>query len=352
MPKASALVVIDGSYGEGGGALVRTALCMAAITQQGVRIENIRAGTRFVGIDSEDLTLLSALKTVTAGEAVGASLGSTMLSFLPSRWPRGLTGALPAVRTDANRVANAQVVLSCLLPVLGKTQMYSSISVEGETYGSHSLSYDYFANVTLQAQRAFGLYAFPTLEAAGFGRESEGEVSLDVEPSALHGIQWTDRGGLKSVQAVVATSGVSAGVGDRAVSHLRKLAQTANLPFEAVHTPVPSRTSGVFLTTWATYERGTGGGGAMGGRGIRVEILAQNAFAQMFEWMSSDATVDPFLADQILLTAVLAEGESSFKISKLTQRFLTAVWVVKQFTPIHITIRGSEGGPGVVTVRR
>src|SRR5580658_6051255 len=99
MPKSSALVVIDGSYGEGGGALVRTALCMAAITQQGVRIENIRAGTRFTGIDSEDLTLLSALKTVTAGEAVGASLGSTMLSFLPSRWPRGLTGALDAVRT-------------------------------------------------------------------------------------------------------------------------------------------------------------------------------------------------------------------------------------------------------------
>lgn len=352
MPKANALVVIDGSYGEGGGALVRTALCMAAVTQQGVRIENVRTGTRYSGLDSEDLTLLSALKTVTAGEAVGAVLGSTMLSFLPSRWPKGLTAALPAVRTEANRVANAPVILSALLPVLARTQMYSTVSVEGETYGVHSLSYDYFANVTLEAQRAFGLYAYPTLESAGFGRESEGEVSMDVEPSALHGIQWTDRGSLVSVQAAVVTNGVSAGIGDRAVSHLRKLGQTANLPFEAVHTPVPGKSAGVFVTTWAVYERGVGGGGAMGGRGIRVEILAQNAFAQMFDWMSSDATVDPFLADQILLTAVLAEGESTFKISKLTQRFLTAVWVVKQFTPIHITIRGAEGSPGVVTVRR
>jgi len=80
--------------------------------------------------------------------------------------------------------------------------------------------------------------------------------------------------------------------------------------------------------------------------------LAQNAFNQMFEWMSSNATVDPYIADQILLTAVLAEGETTFKVSNLTQRFLTSVWVIKQFTPIHITIRGSEGSPGAVTVRR
>jgi RNA 3'-terminal phosphate cyclase (ATP) len=352
MAKASALIVIDGSYGEGGGALVRTALCMAAITQQGVRIENVRAGTRFSGLDAEDLTLLNALVTVTAGEASGATLGNNWVSFLPARWPKGLTGTLDTVRNESNRVANAPVVLSALLPVLARTQMYSSILAEGETYGIHSLSYDYFANVTLQAQMAFGLHAFPTLEAAGFGRESEGEVSLDIEPSVLHGIQWIDRGRLKSVKAVVATSGVNPSVADRAISHLKKLAQTANLPMDASHLEVPSKTAGAFVTTWAAYERGIGGGGTMGGRGIRIEMLAQNSFTQTFEWMSSNATVDPFLADQILLTAVLAEDESQFKVSQLTQRFLTTVWVVKQFTPIHITIKGSEGSPGSVTVRR
>jgi RNA 3'-terminal phosphate cyclase len=90
----------------------------------------------------------------------------------------------------------------------------------------------------------------------------------------------------------------------------------------------------------------------MGARGIRVEALAQTAFTQLIDWMSSDATVDPFLCDQILLAAVLAEGETIFKVSRLTQRFLTTAWVVKQFTPIHITIRGNEDGPGRVTVRR
>ena len=352
MPKASALVVIDGSFGEGGGALIRTALCMAAITQQGVRIENLRAGTRFAGLDSEDLILLNALTSMTSGESAGATLGSTWISFLPGKWPKGISGTLPSVKTDSNRVPNAPVILSALMPVLAKTQMYSSLLAEGETYGVHSLSYDYFANVTMHAQRAFGLYAYPTLEAAGFGRESSGEVSIDVEPSVLNGIQWSDRGGLKTVHAVVASSGVSPNMADRATSHLKKLAQTANLPIEVVHNEVASKTSGIFITTWATYERGVGGGGAMGGRGIRVEMLAQNAFTQTFEWMSSNATVDPFVADQILLTAVLAEGETTFKVSRLTQRFLTTVWVVKQFTPIHITVRGSEGNPGTVTVRR
>jgi len=90
----------------------------------------------------------------------------------------------------------------------------------------------------------------------------------------------------------------------------------------------------------------------MGARGMRAESLAQAAFEETFSWMSGNSTVDPFLADQLLLPLVLAEGESTFTVSRLTSRFLTCAWVVKQFAPIHITIRGSENGPGTITIRR
>ena len=86
--------------------------------------------------------------------------------------------------------------------------------------------------------------------------------------------------------------------------------------------------------------------------GVRPEFVAQQAFEEMFDWMSSSATTDPYLADQILLPLALAETSSTFTVSRLTQRFLTIVWVVKQFLPIHITVRGSENGPGTVTIQR
>jgi RNA 3'-terminal phosphate cyclase (ATP) len=81
-------------------------------------------------------------------------------------------------------------------------------------------------------------------------------------------------------------------------------------------------------------------------------MLAQSAFEELRDWMSSPSNMDPYLADQMLLPLVFAEGESSFSVSRLTSRFLTGAWVVKQFVPIHITIRGAENGPGTVTIRK
>ncbi len=346
MPSAGALVTIDGAHGEGGGALLRTALTMAALTQQPVRVNNVRGGTKYPGLDPEDLTLLRALVHACAAEVTGAEQGSGTLSFLPTRAPRGVPDRVETFRNEGKRGANAPVVLTSLLPVLARSGVYSTLLAEGETYGSHALSYDYFANVTLGALRRMGLYAYPSLEMAAFGREAAGEVGLDVEPSVLQGLQWTDRGRLIGVRAIVTTGGLPPQVGSRALSHLKSLAQNVNAPLEAEHQEVESSGPGAFVTVWAVYDRAMGGGAAMGARGVRIETLAQSAFEEALEWMASDATVDPFLADQILLPAVFAEGDTVFKVSHLTSRFLTAVWVVKQFTPIHITVRGGEGSRG------
>jgi len=352
MAATGALISIDGTHGEGGGALVRTALAMSALTQQPVRINDVRGGTRYPGLDAEDLTYLNALARSCNAEVTGAEVGSNQLSFLPTTRPRGFNGDLQAERNEGNRGPNANVVLASLLPVLAQSGVYSSVTTHGETFGTNSLSYDYFANVTIPALRRIGLYAFPDLVTAGFGRESAGTVSIDVEPSALTGIDWRDRGRLQGVKAVVATSNLPDGVGERAVGHLRKLGQNVGVSIDAQHIPVGARGPGIFVTTWATYERAFGGGGANGGRGIRAETLAQLAFEELFDWMQTPATVDPYLADHILLPLVFAEGESTFTVSRLSPRFLTEVWVVKQFTPIHLTVRGSEGGPGTITIQR
>ncbi|MGV3614465.1 MAG: RNA 3'-terminal phosphate cyclase [Fimbriimonas sp.] len=352
MASSLALIVIDGSHGEGGGALVRTALAMAALTQQPVRIDNVRGSTRFPGLDVEDLTVLRALQRICNAETVGAEAGSSSITFLPTRRPSGLNGPIESARSEIGRGPNANIVLSALLPVLARSGVYSSVSADGETYGSNSLSYEAFANVTLPALRKTGLYAFPDLVTAGFGRESAGTVSLDVEPSALHGIQWVDRGRLQKIEAVVVTAGVPDQIGERGVAHLKRLAQNSGVQMAVEHVRVATRQAGTYVATWAHYDRAFGGGSAMGARGLRVESLAQLAFEELHDWMATPSTVDPFLADQLLLPLVFAEGESAFSVSRLTQRFLTCVWVVKQFTPIHITIRGPENGPGSVVIRR
>lgn len=353
MPALGSPILIDGSHGEGGGALVRTCLVMASLTQQPVRIEGVRSGTKFPGLDYEDLLLLRALAKCSAAETTGAQVGSTTVSFLPTRRSKGLNENLDLPADEANhRSASVPVVLCSLLPVLARTGTYSEVSLSGETYGARSLSFDYFQNVTVPVLQKMGLYAFPDQESAGFGRESRGSVTMSVEPSAVQGIDWSSRGKLIGGRAMVTTAELPTAVANRAINHLEKMAQNSKLPMEIEANPVDSHSPGAFVTVWAQFERGMGGGTSMGQRGLRIEHLVQSAFEETLAWISTDATVDPFLADQLLIPACLAEGETVFKTSRLTKRFLTAIWVIKQFLPIHITVRGSEDHAGVVTVTK
>ncbi len=353
MPALGSPILLDGSHGEGGGALIRAALVMSALTQQPVRIDNVRGGTKYPGLDYEDVLLIRALAQSTAAEVIGVEVGNTTVSFLPTRRAHPLNENLDLPEDETLlRGASAPVVMNALLPVLGRTGAYSSVSLSGETYGHRSLGFDYFESVTIPALRKLGLYAFPDQELAGFGRESRGRLTMDVEPSAIQALDWSTRGKLVSFHGMVTTAELASSVGERGCAHLEKLAESAKLPIEVQMNPVDARSAGAFVTVWAEFERGIGGATSMGQRGIKMETLAQTAFEDMLDWLSGDATVDPFLADQLLIPACLAEGETTFRTSRLTQRFTTSVWVIKQFLPIHVTVRGADGEPGVITIRR
>lgn len=353
MASTGTLIQLDGSHGEGGGALVRTALAMAALTQQAVKIDHVRAGTNHPGVDVEDLTLIKALAKSCGAETIGSELGSNSVSFLPTKRCSGLKNGLDLdPKLLASRVPNANVLLNALLPVLARAGAYSHISLGGETYGSHSLCYDYFANVTLGAQRRLGLYAFPEQITAGFGREGGGEVTLEVEPSHLQAVNWSKRGEMVAARAVVSVGELPMTIAHRGLAHLTNLGINAKLPFEIDIIGVDSRKPGVCVTAWVEYENGIGGATAMGAKGVRIEAVAQAAFEDTFEWVRSGTSVDPYLADQILPTAIFAEGETTFTVSRLTKRFLTIVWVIKQFLPIHVTVKGTEGEAGEISIRR
>jgi RNA 3'-terminal phosphate cyclase (ATP) len=296
---------------------------------------------------------MRALGRSCAAEMTNAELGALSISFLPTRRPKGLNGSLDLSEGETKeRSVSVPTILNTLIPVLAGSGMYSQISLTGETYSMRSLSYDYFQNVTIPALRRFGLYALPEQEVAGFGRESGGLVTMDVEPSALNGVNWAARGKLVGCHAVVTTSELPMSITERGIGHLEKLAAHAKVPIEIEANPVDSRNPGAFVTVWAVCERGMGGATAIGRRGLKMETLAQSAFEGTLDWLATDATVDPYLADQLLVTACLAEGETTFRTSRLTQRFLTAIWVIKQFLPIHITVRGTEDHAGTVTIKR
>jgi len=353
MSALNAPVVLDGSHGEGGAALVRTAIVMSAMTQQPVRVEFVRGRTPYPGLKPEDLMLLRAATLLTQAETVNAEPNSSSFSLLPTRPPKGMGLDLDIPdAADGPGSANALVVANSLIPLLARTGVYTNLSVVGETHGAHVLSYDYFANVTVAAYRKLGIYSYPSLSLAGYGRQSRGEVAVEVEPSAIEPVRWSQRGKLLQVRAIISTSELPDTIAQRAVAHLARLGFFAHLTIDADIVRTKSKTPGAYATVWAEFENGIGGATAIGAKGVRIESVAQSAFESFYQWYCTEATVDPYLADQILIAAVRAEGNSVFRTSLITKRLLTTIWVIKQFLPIHITVIGQENEPGTISIGR
>lgn len=347
------MVRINGSHGEGGSALFRTALACSVLTAQPVQVRDVRGATRKPGVTSEDLTVLRALAAVTDATVSGDELGSQTVEFSPRRGMRSLRTTLDIGAFEKGQVSgSALVVAQAILPVLARVGSYSELTILGETHSAGTLSFDAFERGVLPAVRHCGLGAWATMNRAGFGMGQRGEVRLEVEPSALTGLIWERRGERLGVSCVVSSAEIQDTVLERAEAFTGALGADAGLEIDFEDVRVPSREAGLMVTFVGEYERGMGTATVMGRRGVRVEEVLNQAWGAYRQWEESGATTDPYLADQILLTAVMGEGPTVFTTSEVTRRLTTMVWVIKQFLPIGLMVKGVEGGPGTVTVSR
>jgi RNA 3'-terminal phosphate cyclase (ATP) len=353
MPTQLDPITLNGAYGEGGGALLRTAVAMSSLTQQPLRLYGARGSLRKAGLTSEDLTFIDALGDSTRAEVEGAGLGSEEFLYRPKTLPRPLVNSYDVASHEKGRVpGNAQILLTGIVPILARAGGYSEVAVRAETHNEKTVGFDAFDRVTVPAMRRFGLYAFPRLVKPGFGFGSHGEVAIEVEPSALTAVEWAERGRLVGAGAVVSTGELGERVGDSAAASLREVARSRNLDLEIEVVPLSSTSKGATVTVWAEFEHGFGSGTAALGKEGTIEEVATLAFHRFTEWYDTSATVDAFLADQLLLVAVQAEGRTTMTVPLVTARLLTMAWVVRQFMPIHVTVLGREGEPGTVTVER
>lgn len=346
-------VVLNGAHGEGGSALFRTALLASSLTQQPVKIHHIRGATRKPGVTAEDLTTLEILRTATNAIVDGDNLGSEEITYEPRRAPKPVNMEVDIHSAQAGKVpGNLCVVLQAVLPILARTGAYSTLTLHGETHNNNTLCFDSLEQTVLPAHQHQGLYAFPSLVETGFGYAGHGQVNIEVEPSVFQPINWDKRGGLKRYGAVItATDAPNPTVRETLATCTQLLQSLGNAPDIADH-EVHGKESGIGVTFFAEYENGYGSSAAVWHKGTSGAGTVERAWQPFKHWLDSESTTDPYLADQLLLTAAMTEGRTTYTTPTVTRRLTTMAYVIKQFMPIHITIKGRENTPGTIIVER
>ena len=204
------MVRIDGSYGEGGGQLLRTSLSLSVLTGQPVEIVHIRAGRSKPGLKAQHLAAVRAAAALSAAQVEGAELGSQRLRFTP------LCDAAPgeyhfAIGTAGAAALVAQTILLPLALAAGP----SRVTITGGTHVPFAPTAEYLEYVFLAALQRQGLRVNLTMPMAGFFPRGGGKFVLEIEPSVLSPLAVQERGKLHSITAYIVTAGLPTSVGER-----------------------------------------------------------------------------------------------------------------------------------------
>ena len=347
------MVVIDGSYGEGGGQVLRTALTLAILTGQPMRIEHIRAGRRKPGLQPQHLTAVRAAAAVCEARLEGDELGSQVLTFAPGGPARPGEYAFDvAEAARGGSAGSVSLVLQTVLLPLALANGESRLALRGGTHVPWAPPVPYLEHVFLPLLARMGGRAQVKLVRWGFYPAGDGEIQVQIagQEGPLSPILLTERGELQRVWGTAAVMNLPAHIPQRMAARARNVLAGAGLQARVEPCRLRGAGPGAGIFLFAEYAHATAGSTAYGRKGLPAERVAESACEDLLAHHRSDTPVDPHLADQLVLPMALARGESRIITSQVSQHLLTNVWVVRQFLTRELSIQEKPRAQATVVV--
>lgn len=325
------MIVIDGSFGEGGGQILRTSLALSLITGQPFRIENIRAGRKRPGLLRQHLTSVLAATTVSEANVEGATPESTSLTFIPGTLRAGNYSF--AVGTAGSTTLVLQTVLVPLLVAGGR----STIEIEGGTHNPAAPPFDFLLRSYLPILERLGAKVEAELIRPGFYPAGGGCVRLSVESAGSLGrLELLSRGETRSRLARAVVANLPYSIAEREIAVVGEKLGWSGDSLQA-HTMNGSIGPGNVLSIFIECEHVTEVCTAFGERGVRAEAVAEKAIGEARGYLASTAAVGEHLADQLLLPLAVGAG-GVFTTVPPSLHTKTNAEVIRRFTaqPIEV----------------
>ncbi|MBI2112853.1 RNA 3'-terminal phosphate cyclase [Candidatus Woesearchaeota archaeon] len=346
------MIILDGSFGEGGGALVRTALALSTLTGQEFKITNIRSNRPSPGLKAQHLQAINALKQICQAQTNKIDLGSTELHFSPGKIKAGIYDIDIGTAGSISLLLQA-LILPCMFAP-GKV----TLNITGGTCGKWQAPVEYLQNVLLPYIKKFVERIELKIIKRGYFPVGGGKVKVEIWPqvnsedpavislfcNSLSKYELEHPGKLEQIRGIV---NVSADLQDKEVAErIKKAAEGSLKEFDVAKTirveysNTPS--TGGEIVLWGVFSREGDvnhfiGSSTLVERGKNSETIGQEAGQELKKEILSGFAVDPYLADQIIPFLALQPG-SMITTSTITEHCLTNVYVAEHFLPIGFKI--------------
>lgn len=347
------MIEIDGSTGEGGGAVLRTALALSAVSRTPTHIYNIRAKRKKSGLQPQHLRGVEGLARLTNARIEGAKLNSTEIKFEPGVIEGG------RYRIDIGTAGSTTLVLQILMPAAAFSHKPVEVEIKGGTDQPLAPPIDFLKNVTAPVLRKAGYRCEIECIRRGHYPRGGGIVRARAEPvQRLHALNLSEPGKAVSIAGVAHCVRLPAHIATRMAHAASMELIKAGCPKVDIkaesYSPAqdPHLGPGTGITIWAETERGAIlGASSLGEREKPAERVGREAAESLVGQLRTGCAVDLHLSDQLIPYMALAEGKSEVSSAALTSHTLTNIALVEQILKVKFDVEGKEGQPGRIRVQ-
>lgn len=346
------MIEVDGSMGEGGGAVLRTALALGAVSQRPVHIYNIRAKRAKQGLQPQHLRGVEALAKLTNAKIEGAKLNSTELTFEPAIIEGGRH------RIDIGTAGSTTLVLQILMPAAAFACKPVEVEITGGTDNPAAIPIDFMKNVTLSTLRKMGYQGDVECVQRGHYPQGGGIVRARIEPiEKLQALMLTEPGKVVNISGLAHCVRLPADISTRMAHAANKAlikAGYSKVQIKSESYPPaqdPHLGPGAGITLWAETEGGAIlGSSSLGKLGKPAEQVGQEAAENLIAQLKTGCAVDRYLTDQLVPYLALAEGVSEITSAEITSHTLTNIALVEQILDVKFELQDGRGQAGNIKV--
>ena len=332
------MLEIDSSRGEGGGQMVRTSVALSAVTGIPTRLTRIRETRPTNGLSKQHTTAISAVAMMTGSTVDGNTVGSSELTFFPGKEEHSL------LKMDIGSAGSISLVLQAVLLAARKNKEKLTIDITGGTNVMWAPPLDSYELVLFPLMKRMGINAQLNIIERGFYPIGEGHVTVTLDPvGKIAPLELNALGDLKYIKVRCFTQHLPERIAREMVDAcMETLGDKYEIDVEKQNCMGNSRGAGLVLV--ANYENGKLSSNVLTARGHSTEQSGIDAANDLLQEMNAGSTMDVHTADQLLPYMAMANGKSSFVVSRISKHLLSQMDTLESFLNVRFDVERKSDG--------
>jgi RNA 3'-terminal phosphate cyclase (ATP) len=343
---SSDLVKIDGSQGEGGGQILRTAISLSAITGKPIEVSNIRANRTNPGLRPQHMAGIRIIADLFHAKSENLKVGAEWIRFSPSDIFEG-----GSIKFDIGTAGSIPLILMTVVPAVSLSNNSLQIEVTGGTDVKASPTIDYIKHIVAKSYLSIGPKFSVDVLKRGYYPKGGGVVQCTIKPCKTPGTIELLATEYLEPKIISVCSQLPIHVAKRQISSALIALEKKDIRCSNYTASIETSISpGSSILVYSASDFGLYvGGDSIGELGKRAEAVGTEAALRFLDSTLAQATVDPFLADMLVLPLALSKGRSRYRVGRVTQHLLTSLHVVSQIMGCKYSIE-QQGGSYIVMI--